>query len=59
MTYFSYLSMQVNSPAHSYFYPRGIPSYFYHPGLWESWTVGLGFLPLRRPRRTFLSLLSQ
>lgn len=32
MTYFSYLSVQVNTPAHVYFYPGGIPSYFYQPG---------------------------
>lgn len=37
---FSYLSVQVNTPAHSYFYPSGIPSYFYQPGSWESWIVG-------------------
>lgn len=45
MTYFSYLSGQVNTPAHIYFYPSGIPSYFYPPGLWESWSVSLWTFP--------------
>ena len=38
-----------DSPTHSYFYPSGIPSYFYQPGLWESQMVKLGFLPRGRP----------
>lgn len=45
MTYFSYLSVQVNTPAHIYFYPSGIPSYFYPPGLWESWSVSSWTFP--------------
>lgn len=57
MTYFFYLSTQVNSPAHSYFYPRGIPGYFTSPAVVGELDCRAGIPVSWETQWTFSSLL--